>query len=530
MLMSHAESLLRIVQARAETSPGGEAFTFVDQPCTWRELWQGITQFAADVHRLGLAPGDRAVLALPNSAEFFFAFYGVQRAGGIAVPVFPGMGAEHISALAVLCGAGWVVVPADTPAAQRAQLESVLDGARVVAVSPAAEPASLAGLPPVDPAAVAFIQYTSGSTGNPKGVQITHANLVTNVRQMIAGMKITANDVFVSWLPVFHDMGLILMTMAPFAVGARLILLPTSLRNIHHWFSAIQRHGGTFTAAPDFAYRYAVRAISNPADFNLSTLRVALNAAEPVRHQTITDFETTFGLSSVMSAAYGLAEATVGVSMWPPNTPPRVDSRGNVSVGVPFPQIEIEILQDGQPAARGAVGEIAVKSPANVSGYFNNPAATAGLFWRDGFILTGDLGYLDADGYLFIVGRKKNTIIHAGQTVYARELEEAADAVALVRRCAAIGVDRGGLEGEQALVFAEIYGDPPPSEPVLQEVLVEIVSNIHRRLGFRPGRVYLTKAGAIPMTHNGKLQHARLKERYTSGELFKRGQIIYPDF
>ncbi|MFN2168162.1 MAG: AMP-binding protein, partial [Anaerolineae bacterium] len=353
-------TLIEMLEARATETADRVAFTFDQQACTYRQMWAGVNGFAATLLALGIERGDRVVVVLPNGGEFFSAFYGVQRAGATAVPFFPALGPAHILSMAHLCQARAIVVPSTTPQAQLAtfRAQAAAQNLAVVTVPEPPPQPGTAPYPRIEPDDVAFIQYTSGSTGDPKGVQLSHRNLLTNARQMIAGMEITADDIFASWLPVYHDMGLILMTIVPFFLAADLFLLPTSLKEIDSWLEAIQRHGATFTAAPDFAYRLCVRHVKNPADYDLSSLRVALNAAEPVRAQTIAEFESAFGLQNVMTAGYGLAEATVGVSMWPPQTPIKIGQRGSVSVGPPFPEIDLKIVQDGRVLGPGEIGEI----------------------------------------------------------------------------------------------------------------------------------------------------------------------------
>jgi acyl-CoA synthetase (AMP-forming)/AMP-acid ligase II len=527
-----AETLIEMLECRAAETPDKTAFAFAQRPCTFRQMWEAVNRFATSLLAIGIDHGDRVIVVVPNSHEFFYAFYGIQRAGGIAVPVFPGLGTPHILSMAQLCQARAVVVPSTMPEGELDTLrtQGAEQGLTTVTVSEGAAHPAAARFPQVSPDDVAFIQYTSGSTGDPKGVQLSHQNLLTNARQMIAGMEITPDDVFVSWLPVHHDMGLILMTIVPFFLATELILLPTSLSDFHAWLDAIQQHKGTFTAAPDFAYRLCLRRVRNPAEYDLSSLRVALNAAEPVRAQTVTGFEAAFGLENVMTAGYGLAEATVGVSMWPPQTPIKVDPRGYVSVGPPFLEIELRIVQGGRVVGPGEIGEIMVSSPANTRGYYDNPVATRALFWRPGYIATGDLGYVDEEGHLYIVARKKNTIIHAGQTLYPQEVQELVETVPTVRLSAAVGIDRGGIEGEQVYVFAAIRNPGTKSEDGLQATVLRIVNDFHDRFGLRPGRVYLVKPKAIPRTHNGKIQHARLKELYLDGSLRESGLLVYPEY
>lgn len=522
-------TLIQILSSRAADSSTRAAFTFINKAVTYGELWRRINQFAAHLLETGIKRNERVIIALPNGPEFFYAFYGVQRAGAIAVPVFPGAGAGRIISLAELCGAKRIVVPSDTPASRLTAFREAVSN-RVFSLvrgtdSAGAEPHS--DYPVISPSQVAFLQYTSGSTGNPKGVIITHANLMTNIRQLIAGMEISARDIFVSWLPVYHDMGLILKTMVPFYLRAELHLLPTDLRDVRPWLDLIQTRKATFTAAPDFAYRLCLRRV-NSGDYDLSSLRVALNAAEPVRASTIRDFENKFGLKNVMVAGYGLAEATVGVSMWKPQTPNRVDARGRVSVGRPFPDVDVAIVTNMECLPHGQTGEIVIKSPANTQGYFNNPGANADLFWRDGYLHTGDLGYLDEDGCLYITGRVKNIIKRSGETISPQEIEELIDKQPGVRFSAAIGVDRGTEEGEQVLIFAEMRNGEKMSENSLHESAVQMVAGVYEYQGFRPARIFLLKPKGIPLTDNGKIQHARLRALYLDGILQRQGVILYP--
>ncbi|MCX6543992.1 MAG: AMP-binding protein [Acidobacteria bacterium] len=516
------QTLLDLLDERAARAPAQAAFYWDDQPVSYAELRDRVNRFAVLLVERGVVRGDRVLIRLGNGPDFFQAFYGAIRAGAIAVPVFPASGSTRIAALASLCGARILVVPSGDP--------DDVPGVQSVTVAESDRCSPRGTFPAVVPHDVAFLQYTSGSTGLPKGVMLSHEGLLTNMAQMIAGMAITADDCFVSWLPVYHDMGLILMTMVPLFLGAKLVLLPTSLANARPWLLAIERHQGTLTAAPDFAYRLAVRYVRDPSAYDLSSLRLALNAAEPVRPRTIEEFERAFRLHDVVIAGYGLAEATVGVSTWTPGKPPLVDARGVVSVGRPFRDIDIQIIEDDQPVAEGQPGEIAVRSPANTRGYYSDEAETARLFWRDAYTKTGDLGYLDAAGHLFVTGRLKNIIKHGGETIFPQEAEQIADHLPFVRRSAAVGIDSGGPEGEQLYVFAEVSKVAGLDEPALHNSVVDVVDAIHAQLGLRPGRVYLLRPHGIPLTHNGKIQHAALRQRYLSGELRTDNAILFPGY
>lgn len=526
-------TLLQVLEKRAVESPGEIAFTFHnDPPCTYGKLWEEIDSFGGYLLHRGLKSKTHVIIAIPNSGQFFHAFYGVQRAGGVAVPVFPGSGVERIATLADICDAAFFVISRTFPGADELKQWAKENGREVLVVEDCSGYRPDRPFPEVLPGDVAFIQFTSGSTGDPRGVQLTQANLVTNVEQMIAGMEITPADVFTSWLPVYHDMGLILMTMVPFYLGIEFVLLPTGLNYLKSWLKSIQERKATFTAAPDFAYRMCLIYTRDPENYDLSTLRVALNAAETVRSSTIERFEERFRLKNVLLPAYGLAEATVGVCSWKPGREIKVDERGFVSVGSPFPGVEMRVMGDTGPAGPGETGEILVKSTANTIGYLKNPSATKELFHKGGYIKTGDLGHIDEEGYFYIVGRKKNIIIQGGFNIASREVEEFVDVLPFVRRSAAVGIDRGSTEGEQVYIFIEVSlkRSQLQNEEALTDIIAEVVQRFDHTFGFKPGRVYLLKTGSIPMTYNGKIKYLELKDSYMDGTLREEGLILFPGY
>lgn len=549
-------TLLEILAKRAANEPAKTAFTFHnDSPCTYKTLWQEISSCAEYLLGQGLQPKDRVIIAIPNGSQFFYAFYGVQLAGGIAVPIFPGSGPARMVKFASLCEATFILISSTLPPAKEdklAELEQLTHEKGIPLLvleheeenetesKKESENNGINGkkshrdkrFPTILPGEVAFIQFTSGSTGNPKAVQLTHHGLMANIDQMIKGMKITAEDIFVSWLPVYHDMGLILMTMTPLYLGSEFFLLPTGLHYLKTWLQVIEECSGTFTAAPDFAYRLCLIYIRDPWNYDLSSLRVALNAAEPVRSSTTGEFQDKFELENVFVPAYGLAEATVGVCSHPPGEPVKVDKRGFVSVGKPFPGVQMRIMQADSQAKCGEIGEIQVKSPANTIGYFANINASTHLVAGEGFIHTGDLGYMDEQGDFYIVGRAKNIIIQSGYNISSQEIEEWAGQFSFVRRSAAIGINRGKEEGEQVYIFIEVSltRSQLQEKELLLDTGIDVVQNFSETFGFKPGRVYLVKPGTIPMTYNGKIKYLQLKEDYKSNTLRKKNLILFPDY
>jgi fatty-acyl-CoA synthase len=282
--------------------------------------------------------------------------------------------------------------------------------------------------------------------------------------------------------------------------------------------------------SPDFGYRNCVRNVRDPAGIDLSSLKAALSGAEPVRVSTIEAFEKHFGLGRVICPCYGLAEATLAVAIWPRHTPLRMDESGRfISVGRPCPGVSVRIMAPltdgpGDPAVLGAgvEGEVCVKSPGVMQGYYNNPEATARVLGPDGWLRTGDLGFLDADGYLYITGRLKDVIILGGENVIPADIEEVVDHVPGVRYSAAVGLDSERTGTQRLHVVAEVRGEAEDDGNAQRALVREIVNRVHAARGHRPSRVLLVRSGTIPKTSSGKIQRSRLAQMIQGGELADR--------
>ncbi len=527
------ETLLEVFENHNNEVPDKNAFTYFNNtPYTYKYLWSQINSFASFLIKNRIKNKELVIISIGNSEEFFSAFYGVQRAGGIAVPVFPESGVDRIIGLAKFCNSNKIIISEKYSEEKKILLKEREFFKSIIEIEKTLNTKPQEIYPIVESEDIAFIQFTSGSSGNPKGVQISHSNIITNIKQMIVGMKITKKDSFVSWLPVYHDMGLILMTMVPFYLALDLTLLPTGLIYFRTWLEIIEEKKATFTAAPDFAYRYCLIFIKNSQEYNLSSLRVALNAAEPIRSTTIKNFEKNYNLKNVLLPAYGLAEATVGVSCSTPGTKIITDKRGFVSVGKPFPKIEISIWNNDIKLEHSEQGEIRIKSPANTTGYLNNTESTKNLFDKEMNIKTGDIGYLDEFGNCFIIGREKNIIIHGGINIASREIEEVIEEYPFIRRSAAIGIDNGSIAGEQVYIFIELKlsKNKLKTTDFFEEINNKVINKFYNSFGFRPGRVYQLKLNTIPMTYNGKIKYFQLQELYKNGNLRNNNSILYPDY
>src|SRR2546422_203139 len=510
-----APTLTEMMRRRAALSPDQQYFRLYDETVTYGRLWAQSGKYAAGLARAGVAPGDKICLIYPTCAEFFYTFFGALRLGAVPVPLYPTLGVETTAAIfrdseaVAVTTIGWFRSGVDESCALAPNVRMVLE--------PPDLDAETEFSPFVEAKAedLAFLQYTSGSTGQPRGVMLPHATVVSPIHFMAEAAGLTADDRVVSWLPLYHDMGLIGCSFTPPLTATPLWLLPPDLRNPRQWLTLCTEVRATFTVSPDFGYRNCVRNVRDTTGIDLSSLKAALSGAEPVRTSTIAAFESHFGLERIVRPCYGLAEATLAVAIVPRGAPLRLDAnRRFLSVGQPCRGVSVRILapQDEAPNAErpmGEEGEICVKSPGVMKGYYNNPVATAKVLMPGGWLRTGDLGFVDAEGCLYVTGRLKDVIILGGENIVPADIEEVVDHVDGVRYSAAVGIDSERTGTQRLHIVAEVRSETGSPDDY-HGLVREIARRVHTARGYRPSRVILVRSSTIPKTSSGKIQHSRL--------------------
>ncbi|MEU9085321.1 AMP-binding protein [Streptomyces sp. NPDC048357] len=515
-------------------------------PMPYALLAAGARRVAGGLIRAGVAEGDRVAVVSSTSPGFLLSLFGVWRAG--AVPVIlplphrlsdlPEFVAEinrrldHVDARCVVVAdafGDFVTgrITGDRPVLTCGEL--------------AAEREEISGPVRTRPEDLAYLQFTSGTTGLPRAVALTHRQMLTNAAVCCERLELVRDrSVHVSWLPLYHDMGLI-SVLSGMAYRIKLVLQPPEdfLARPDSWVDALSRFRATSTVAPNFAYGLAAQGMRlRPRDLDLSHLEVCGDGAEPIRAATLEQFVeagAAYGLRpQAMTPMYGLAEATLAVAMgeatrplvWdhvsreglqagavatpvPAGAP---DARALAVCGPPVPGVRIEIRQeDGKPLEERRVGEIWVHSPSLMQGYWEDPEATAAVL-RDGWLRTGDLGYRTEDGGLVVCGRIKDMIIVSGRNLYPEDYEHVAAKVEGVRPvCAAFAVP----DTERMIVaFETAKGFDDHAE-----LAALVMKRLREHLGHAPDKVVALDKGAIPRTSSGKVQRALTRERYLAGKL-----------
>jgi 1-acyl-sn-glycerol-3-phosphate acyltransferase len=504
---------------------------------------------------------------LPTCKEYLYAFYGVLLAGGVPVPLYPPARlttiedhmTRHVGILRSAGASMMITVPEAKALAYllRAQVESL---SRIL-LPEELNAYSGAGFQPVHgkPGDTGFLQYTSGSTGNPKGVVLSHANLMANVRAMGAAVSANPEDVFVSWLPLYHDLGLIGANFASLVLGFPTVLMSplAFLSRPSSWMRAIHRHRGTMSGGPNFSFELCLRRIADEdmQGIDLSSWRFAFNAAEPVSPDTIVEFEKRFGKyglrKNCLSPSYGLAESSVGVAITVPGTPWRadrldrerftrtgeaVDARADdpsplivIGCGTPIPGHEIRVVDAaGLELPDRQEGHLQFRGPSSTSGYYRSPEATKTLFAGGGWVNTGDRAYLAA-GTLFLTGREKDIIIRGGRNISPYELEQAVGDLAGVRRgCVAVFGSTDAATGtERVVVLAEMRDKDASRHDDLKRMINDLAVGL---IGAPADDIVLAPPGTVPKTSSGKIRRVAAREYYERGPAAVAGGAVWLQF
>jgi acyl carrier protein len=532
-----------------------------ETPITYGEFATAAAAVGSSLHALGITKGDRVALMLRTERAFFETFFAALLIGAVPVPLYPPVRAEDLLVYArrqqgILRNAEARVLVTFADAERLAilmrgqvpSLEAITtidrlhgQGSLPIAEQPAAD----------DPA---LIQYTSGSTGDPKGVLLSHANILANVRAIGEAFEIRSDDVAVSWLPLYHDMGLIGLWLGALYFGVPLaIMSPLAfLSRPSRWLWAIHAHRGTISAAPNFAFDLCARKITDAEiqGLDLSSWRIAVNGSEAVNPDTIDRFMRRFAPYGFkvesMCPAYGLAESSVALTLGALRQAPGVDhiarepferAREIRSVAASDPRAlrfascgrqlshhDVRIVdRSGRPLGERVEGRIQFRGPSVTRGYFRQADATRAVV-HDGWMDSGDLGY-QANGELFVTGREKDLIIQGGRNLCAEEIETITSSVPGVRpHCvAAFGIPDPSTGTERVVVVAETRDrDPARRESLQRAVRDALVTG----MGSPPDIVVIADPRTVLKTPSGKIRHSAVREAYLKGTLGARRSIV----
>ena len=562
-----AQTLVDVLYWHVATHPDRPHTQFYseDKPAkviTYRTLLTGALKIAAGLQQSGLEQGQAVTIMLATSTDYFYSFFGILLAGGIPVPIYPPVRRSQLEdhlrrQFNILNNCQAVILITQQEAKMVAQiLKSHVESLHSIVTVEELRKHTMPFTPvSVNPDDIAFLQYTSGSTGSPKGVILTHTNLLANIRAVGNAVQANPDDVFISWLPLYHDMGLIGAWFGSLYFSVLLIIMSplAFLSRPQRWLWAIHKFKGTLSAAPNFAYELCLSKIKDEdiEGLNLSSWRVAFNGAEGVSPKTITSFYERFkpyGFhKESMFPVYGLAESTVGLAFPDLNQGPVIDqiqrqALMQSSIAIPpdnNTQQTLDFVYSGHALAGHQIrivdtmghelperqqGRLQFCGPSATSGYYRNPEKTRELFQGD-WLESGDLAYMVGND-VFITGRVKDIIIHGGRNIYPEELEEAVGNLEGIRkgRVAVFGSHDEQKGTESLVVMAETRAT---EETAISQLQAEITAQVNDIIGEPPNDIVLAPPGTILKTSSGKIRRTASRDLYQHGIIGKSERAVW---
>jgi acyl-CoA synthetase (AMP-forming)/AMP-acid ligase II len=553
--LNDAATLSALLEAARDATHG---LTYLEgeheaRSVSYGELYERALAILYRLQRLGARPGDQMLLLLSSNEPFVDAFWAALLGGIIAVPIAPGISDEHrhkLLRIARKLQAPFIYTErrllerlggvAASPE-ERATLEALRSRAFLV---DELEQLGRSGKPyRARPADVAFIQFSSGSTSEPKGVVLTHANLVANIRGITQAVRLSRHDVSLSWMPLTHDMGLIGFHLT--MLGSRVLthLMPTDLfvRRPLLWLQFAARVRATILCSPNFGYRHYLKVLGERAvgELDLSAVRLIFNGAEPISVELCEQFLGRLAPAGLarqsMFPVYGLAEASLAVSFPEPGTLYRASAFDRhqlgvgaqarsvgfddsaavrlASVGRAIPSCELRIAgDDDRPMPAQHVGHIHIRGDNVTGGYYEDPAANGAAFTADGWLRTGDLGLIHR-GELYITGRHKEILFVNGQNYYPHDLERIAEDVPGLElgKVVVAGVRPIGALADELLVFVLHRSDIGEFLPLARQIAARIAEHAGLEISA------VVPVRRIPKTTSGKIQRHLLEQEYLDG-------------
>ena len=566
MNRNEPSNLVDAVRGWSEETPDARAFTFLtdgdieEQPMTFAELDTRARAIAA-LLQSDTAPGERALLVFPAGLEYITAFLGCLYASVVPVPTYPPrrtQGVAKLEGIAADCEPKLALTSTRLREDLSLRFASSipLGSVRCLDVDVPIEEAARWRAPSLRAEDLAFLQYTSGSTAEPKGVMVTHGNLMHNERMIAEALETPGDSIGVSWLPVYHDMGLIGNVLQAMFLGGHCVLMSPHafLQRPLRWLDAISRYGATTSGGPNFAYELSAAKVTDEQkrELDLSAWSLAFTGAEPIRAETLERFARAFEPCGFRKEAfypcYGMAETTLFVSGGKRSAPPVIreldadsierhqaipvasdDSKARALVGCGRPwmgqRIAIVDPETMKALPDGAIGEIWVSGESVARGYWGRPRQTEETFGarlRDSgegpFLRTGDLGFL-MDGELFVTGRLKDLIIIRGTNHYPQDIEQTLEECHEAIRTAGSAAFSIPVAGEERLVLVCEIERAYQRNAELETVVEAVRSAIAQHHQQKPHAIVLIRPGTLSKTSSGKIQRRRCREQFLSGDL-----------